>query len=112
MTPKALLKDPDFFIKSATTVSTAGGAFCNAAAIIVFPELIEGLWAVRDEAKRARDAPLSQAVKILMNSFYGVLGAHGCRFFDPRLASSITRRGHEILLATRGRVVVAVPWAG
>jgi DNA polymerase-2 len=36
-----------------------------------------------------------------MNSFYGVLGTPGCRFFDARLASSITRRGHEILGATR-----------
>jgi DNA polymerase-2 len=32
-----------------------------------------------------------------MNSLYGVLGAYGCRFFDPRLTSSITRRGHEII---------------
>jgi DNA polymerase-2 len=32
-----------------------------------------------------------------MNSFYGVLGTPGCRFFDPKLASSITLRGHEII---------------
>nr|WP_234826608.1 DNA polymerase domain-containing protein [Vibrio anguillarum] len=32
-----------------------------------------------------------------MNSFYGVLGSSGCRFFDTRLASSITMRGHEIM---------------
>jgi DNA polymerase-2 len=36
-----------------------------------------------------------------MNSFYGVLGSSGCRFFDPRLASSITMRGHEIMHRTR-----------
>ncbi|MDH3602031.1 MAG: hypothetical protein OEU26_20660 [Candidatus Tectomicrobia bacterium] len=36
-----------------------------------------------------------------MNSFYGVLGTPRCRFFDPRLASSITMRGHEILQKTR-----------
>jgi DNA polymerase II len=30
-----------------------------------------------------------------------VLGATGCRFFDPRLASSITLRGHEIMQRTR-----------
>ncbi|WP_218001717.1 hypothetical protein [Paraburkholderia acidipaludis] len=33
--------------------------------------------------------------------FYGVLGSTGCRFFDPRLASSITMRGHEIMRKTR-----------
>lgn len=63
----------------------------------ILPELIANLWAVRDRAKAEQDAALSQAVKILMNSFYGVLGASGCRFFDPKLTSSITRRGHEII---------------
>lgn len=36
-----------------------------------------------------------------MNSFYGVLGSTGCRFFNPKLVSSITMRGHEIILKTR-----------
>ena len=67
----------------------------------ILPELIQQLWRQRDEAKRVGDAPLSQAIKIIMNSFYGVLGTPGCRFFDARLASSITLRGHEILTRTR-----------
>jgi DNA polymerase elongation subunit (family B) len=41
---------------------------------------------------------LSQALKIIMNAFYGVLGTSACRFFDPRLASSITLRGPVSLL--------------
>lgn len=61
------------------------------------PGLIETLWAARDEAKRENNAAVSQAIKIIMNSFYGVLGSPGCRFFDQRLSSSITLRGHEIL---------------
>ncbi|BDY05885.1 DNA polymerase II [Ferrimonas sp. YFM] len=65
------------------------------------PAIIEGLWQQRELAKAGKDAPLSQAIKILMNSFYGVLGAAGCRFHDPRLASSITLRGHEIMKTTR-----------
>jgi DNA polymerase-2 len=32
---------------------------------------------------------------------YGVLGTTACRFFDARLASSITMRGHEIMHRTR-----------
>ena len=67
----------------------------------ILPELIRQLWQQRDRAKREGDAPLSQAIKIIMNSFYGVLGTPGCRFFDARLASSITRRGHQILQRTR-----------
>ena len=64
------------------------------------PGIIENLWLQRDEAKRQHDAPRSQAIKILMNSFYGVLGSGGCPFYDPRLASSITLRGHEIMQTT------------
>ena len=64
------------------------------------PGIIEKLWAERDEAKKAGDGPRSQAIKILMNSFYGVLGSGGCRFYDTRLASSITLRGHEIMKQT------------
>ncbi len=65
------------------------------------PALIEGLWQARDRAKAAGNKPLSQAIKIIMNSFYGVLGSGGCRFYDPRLASSITLRGHGIMQTTR-----------
>jgi DNA polymerase-2 len=67
----------------------------------ILPALIQQLWQQRDAAKISGDEPLSQTIKIIMNSFYGVLGTTGCRFFDARLASSITRRGHEILNRTR-----------
>ncbi len=66
------------------------------------PDIITDLWAQRDQAKKDSDLPRSQAIKILMNSFYGVLGSGGCRFYDPRLASSITMRGHEIMQTTSG----------
>ena len=61
------------------------------------PDLISSLWAQRDVAKREKDKPKSNAIKIIMNSFYGVLGSGGCRFYDTRLASSITLRGHQIM---------------
>lgn len=64
------------------------------------PDIITELWQQRDLAKKAKDAARSQAIKILMNSFYGVLGSGGCRFYDTRLASSITMRGHEIMQTT------------
>jgi DNA polymerase-2 len=66
----------------------------------ILPDLIADLWQLRDQAKENQDAALSQAIKIIMNSFYGVLGTGGCRFFDSRLASSITRRGHQIIQQT------------
>jgi len=65
------------------------------------PAIVERIWQGREAAKRARNAPLAQALKIIMNALYGVLGSSGCRFFDARLASSITLRGHEIMRRTR-----------
>lgn len=67
----------------------------------ILPALIEDLWNARDDAKRRKDKARSTAIKILMNSFYGVLGTTGCRFFDPRLASSVTLRGHQIILQSK-----------
>lgn len=65
------------------------------------PAIVTQIWQGRDAAKREHNKPLSQALKIIMNAFYGVLGSSGCRFFDPRLATSITLRGHEIMHHTR-----------
>ncbi|MBK5540585.1 DNA polymerase II [Pseudomonas sp. TH05] len=65
------------------------------------PAIVTRVSEGREQAKREHNQPLSQALKIIMNAFYGVLGSSGCRFFDPRLASSITLRGHEIMRRTR-----------
>ncbi|CAI8744238.1 DNA polymerase II [Pseudomonas sp. IT-P253] len=65
------------------------------------PAIVARVAQGRETAKREHNAPLSQTLKIIMNAFYGVLGSSGCRFFDTRLASSITLRGHEIMLRTR-----------
>ena len=65
------------------------------------PDIVTTLSNARDEAKRARNQPLSQALKLLMNSFAGVLGASECRFFNPKLLSAVTLRGHEVMKLTR-----------
>ncbi|MGB0662842.1 MAG: DNA polymerase II [Pontibacterium sp.] len=67
----------------------------------LLPKMIEDLWAARDRAKAKNNEALSRAIKIIMNSFYGVLGSNVCRFYDQRLSSSITLRGHEILNKTK-----------
>lgn len=67
----------------------------------ILPQIVEQLSAARDRAKQHKNAPLSHAIKIIMNSFYGVLGSTGCRFFDPRVSSSITLRGHDIIQRSR-----------
>jgi DNA polymerase-2 len=65
------------------------------------PGIVTRVWAGREAAKREGNGHLAQALKIIMNAMYGVLGTTGCRFFDARLASSITMRGHEIMHRTR-----------
>ncbi len=67
----------------------------------ILPDIVTSLWQQRDQAKLDNNMPMSQAIKIIMNSFYGVLGSFGCRFFNPQLASSITLRGHEIIQTSR-----------
>ncbi len=61
------------------------------------PGLVTMLGEQRDQAKKDKNHHLAQAIKIIMSSFYGVLGSDGCRFFDMRLSSSITQRSHEII---------------
>ncbi|MFL6550929.1 MAG: DNA polymerase II [Povalibacter sp.] len=73
-----------------------GGAFRREPGIL--PGMLDELFPRREAAKKAGDDVASNAVKILMNSFYGVLGTPACRFFNPALANSITGTGREMLL--------------
>jgi DNA polymerase-2 len=77
-------------------IRTPGGAFRREPAIL--PRLLDELFPRRDAAKKAGDDVASHAIKILMNSFYGVLGTPACRFYNPALANSITGMGKEMLL--------------
>lgn len=76
-----------------------GASFAREGAIL--PDIVAELASARACAQREGKEALSRAIKVQMASLYGVLGTPGCRFFDPRLASSITRRGHEIIGRSR-----------
>jgi DNA polymerase-2 len=73
-----------------------GAAFRREAGIL--PGLLDELFPRREAAKAIGDAVSSQAIKILMNSFYGVLGTSACRFFNAEIANAITSFGRDILL--------------
>ncbi|MGB6353774.1 MAG: DNA polymerase II [Steroidobacteraceae bacterium] len=77
-------------------IRTAGGAFARAPAIL--PSMLDELFPRREAAKKAGDGVASHAIKILMNSFYGVLGAPSCRFYNTALVNAITGTGRELLL--------------
>ena len=80
----------------ADLIETPGGAFRREPAIL--PRLLDDLFPRREAARQAGDEVASHAIKILMNSFYGVLGTSACRFYNPALANSITGMGREVLL--------------
>jgi DNA polymerase-2 len=73
-----------------------GGAFRREPGIL--PGMLDELFPRREAAKKSGDDVASNAIKILLNSFYGVLGTPACRFFNPALANSITGTGREMLL--------------
>jgi DNA polymerase-2 len=77
-------------------IRTTEGAFRREPAIL--PRLLDELFPRREAAKRRHDDVAAHAIKILMNSFYGVLGTSACRFFNPALANSITGMGKHLLL--------------
>jgi DNA polymerase-2 len=68
----------------------------------ILPRLLDDLFPRREAARQAGDAVASNAIKILMNSFYGVLGTPACRFYNPALVNAITGTGREMLLWAKG----------
>ena len=81
-------------------IAPNGAAFRRRKGIL--SDLLDHLFEQREAAKQRGDKVGSYAIKILMNSFYGVLGTPVCRFFNPKLAAAITSFGREILLWSKG----------
>lgn len=63
----------------------------------ILPSILDTLFEEREAAKREGDPVASQAIKILMNSFYGVLATPVCRFHNAKLANAITSFGRYFL---------------
>jgi DNA polymerase-2 len=83
---------------SGRLIGPVGTSFAKDEALL--PAIIAELMAARAEARTTGNAPLSQAIKILMNSFYGVLGTPSCRFFSATLAQTITATGQYLFRET------------
>ena len=63
----------------------------------ILPQLLDRFFENRRQARERGDEVASFVYKIIMNSFYGVLGAAGCRFAGSELAGAITSFGQHIL---------------
>ncbi len=85
--------------KDLNTVTTPSGHNFSSSEYIL-PDFLTKMMEQRELAKKENNTNLSQAIKILMNSFYGVMGTTGCRFYHPDLPSAITETGQWILKKT------------
>ena len=73
--PLGFLEQPG--VEDDAIVAPNGAAFRRRPGIL--PALLDELFPRREAAKANGDKVASHAIKILMNSFYGVLGAPACR---------------------------------
>ena len=74
-----------------------GAAFLRDRSRGILPGLIDNYFAARMEAQKVGDETASYVYKILMNSFYGVLGSGDCRYGRTELAGAITTFGRKYL---------------
>ncbi|WDE98622.1 DNA polymerase domain-containing protein [Lentisphaera profundi] len=63
----------------------------------ILPKTLESFFASREAAKNDKDELASFVCKILMNSFFGVLGTPGCRFAQGAVVSSVSQTSHYLL---------------
>lgn len=89
--------DPYSKIQSGTNTINTPKEFYFSKTEHILPEIIENLMSERQFAKDINNQSLSQAIKILMNSFYGIMGSSRCRFYHSDLPTAITTTGHWIL---------------
>ncbi len=56
----------------------------------IMPEIIRELMKVREEYRQKKDEVGRYAIKILLNSFFGVMASPLCRYYNLELANAIT----------------------
>lgn len=75
-----------------------GAVFVNGVGIL--PTLLQDLWDAREAARKQGNELARYAIKILMNSFFGVLASPNCRFFSMDIANAITHTCQHIIKKT------------
>ncbi len=85
-------------------VTSPNGAVFDASETGILPGMLKRLWEARDDAKRRKDTRASFAIKILMNSFFGVLAAPACRFFSLDMANAITAFSREAIKSSMAEI--------
>jgi DNA polymerase II len=70
----------------------------------ILPNLLQKLWEERDKAKKENNKEKSYAIKITMNSFFGVLANPMCRFYSLDMANAITHFA-QFIIKTSAEIV-------
>lgn len=70
----------------------------------ILPDIIEKLHNERERAKKESRELSSYAIKIIMNSFFGVLASPNCRYFSLDMANAITHFGQELIQLTAKKI--------
>ncbi len=101
--------DPASFIqspahhKSGEIIKAPNNAhFLNTKGIL--PDIIAKLHEAREKAKREKRELASYAIKIIQNSFFGVLASPNCRYFSLDIANAITHFGQYIIKLTAEKI--------
>jgi len=66
----------------------------------ILPDIIAKLHLAREKAKQEKRELASYAIKVIMNSFFGVLASPNSRFFNLEIANAITHLGQFIIKLT------------
>jgi len=70
----------------------------------LLPEIIESLMKEREKVKKNKDELTSYAIKILLNSMFGVMANPSFRFFNIDMANAITYSGQFLIKLTAEKI--------
>ncbi|MBT3394832.1 DNA polymerase II [archaeon] len=70
----------------------------------ILPNIIQELWIEREKSRKSKNELSRYAIKILMNSFFGVLANPSCRFYNINLANAITNFGQDLIKKTAEQI--------
>lgn len=72
-----------------------GAAFKREIGIV--PSIMQNFWEQREQARKNKNELARYAIKIHMNSIYGVLASPSSRFFNRKIGNSITGYAHQFI---------------
>lgn len=90
-------KQPETFI-----VAPNGAVFHNREGFL--PRIIQELWQQREKARKQKNELARFAIKIHMNSFFGVLANPNCRFFSIAVSNAITHFAQYLIKLTAEKI--------